>query len=652
MQCSNVDNLLSAYLDGELSDQDRAAVEAHVRDCPSCASLLRSLKAASAMVSSLPRRTAPPDFAAGVLRRIEEVTGGAEAAPVPAPVRHRPKLVYLIPRYAAAAVVLLAVGAVGYVTLTGYQWRPIAPVPPAPLDGGDEGLAMAPRMMEPNDGSAGEAGRYGMAEKDRDGRRLDEGRGAVRGRLTKRSRGAAARPSPPTKAEEDLAFLEKQIGRKKAGELLDLYARQLDPGGRERAAEVGREVGMADGKLRAPELNAASVRFDVVARTMAKGRSAVGDIVDRHGWASRADNGKSDAKADGGGLYAVTFAVPEGQMGTLLKALASSPDLSVRNLDIGRTTALTDETKVATLRTGRDPAPSHGEAGASGRAFGLGRPADKRALSEEERGSAKGRDATPQTGAASRDRQNALAATEEQRQPGGGGRKTTGPAEPEPEPSMRPTTGGPGVPPRKGRAGEPTSGLTRAHRTVARRDVEPTAEAGVRDEPGDRVEHDTAKVAETTAAAGPASGAQGGQGGSGGKWRSPAPPNTVPPCPVEGKPTSRQARAVGRAGSGHPLPKSVPKPADDADDAVKECREGHAKKSADNEKLKTAADIAAAPRDSLRMKDLETARRREGGAAPGSEPAPEPEALRRPMVFHVTIVIRRAAEAAAPAAER
>jgi len=44
---------LSAYHDGEVSDADRASLEAHVRQCPACAAELRRLAALSHMVSRL-----------------------------------------------------------------------------------------------------------------------------------------------------------------------------------------------------------------------------------------------------------------------------------------------------------------------------------------------------------------------------------------------------------------------------------------------------------------------------------------------------------------------------------------------------------------------------------------------------------------------
>jgi len=61
--CENIQAELSAYLDGELQEAERAACETHIRECESCRTILEDLKAASAAVSGLPRLKAPPALA-------------------------------------------------------------------------------------------------------------------------------------------------------------------------------------------------------------------------------------------------------------------------------------------------------------------------------------------------------------------------------------------------------------------------------------------------------------------------------------------------------------------------------------------------------------------------------------------------------------
>ncbi|MCS6860025.1 MAG: zf-HC2 domain-containing protein [Abditibacteriales bacterium] len=43
-KCQSVEWRLSAYLDGQLQPTDRAAVEAHLRECPKCAAMLRAMR--------------------------------------------------------------------------------------------------------------------------------------------------------------------------------------------------------------------------------------------------------------------------------------------------------------------------------------------------------------------------------------------------------------------------------------------------------------------------------------------------------------------------------------------------------------------------------------------------------------------------------
>lgn len=43
-RCEQIEPMLSAYLDGELDADERAAVERHVADCPACAAELRELR--------------------------------------------------------------------------------------------------------------------------------------------------------------------------------------------------------------------------------------------------------------------------------------------------------------------------------------------------------------------------------------------------------------------------------------------------------------------------------------------------------------------------------------------------------------------------------------------------------------------------------
>ena len=61
------EDLLSAYADGEVTDEQRVMVEAHLVDDPSLRALLAEIEAARDAVRSLPQRDAPPEFWARIL---------------------------------------------------------------------------------------------------------------------------------------------------------------------------------------------------------------------------------------------------------------------------------------------------------------------------------------------------------------------------------------------------------------------------------------------------------------------------------------------------------------------------------------------------------------------------------------------------------
>lgn len=89
------DELLSAYLDGELSDDERASVEARLNSDPSARQMLDQLKDASQAMKSLPREAVGHDLRESILRRAEAAmlasNGGQAAAAEPSvhPARDR-----------------------------------------------------------------------------------------------------------------------------------------------------------------------------------------------------------------------------------------------------------------------------------------------------------------------------------------------------------------------------------------------------------------------------------------------------------------------------------------------------------------------------------------------------------------------------------
>lgn len=54
MNCQKIEDLLSAYLEGELSLEEKSTVEEHLRTCPRCASLYQEIKQATESLDDFP----------------------------------------------------------------------------------------------------------------------------------------------------------------------------------------------------------------------------------------------------------------------------------------------------------------------------------------------------------------------------------------------------------------------------------------------------------------------------------------------------------------------------------------------------------------------------------------------------------------------
>jgi len=108
---------LSDYLDDELADSERAAVEAHLQECADCSAVLNDLRRVIARAQAAAAAARPPqtDLWTGVAGRIDRI-------------RQPRRISLTVPQLAAAAVLLMGVSA-------GLAWRlhPAA-TSPAALD--------------------------------------------------------------------------------------------------------------------------------------------------------------------------------------------------------------------------------------------------------------------------------------------------------------------------------------------------------------------------------------------------------------------------------------------------------------------------------------------------------------------------------------
>lgn len=104
MSHERFEDLLVAYADRELEAAERAAVEAHLRDCPECAELLACLRAASEALAALPEVEPAPELRRELLAIPERKTAFRRVFDLIL----KPSLQ---PYYAAASILL------GFVTL-------------------------------------------------------------------------------------------------------------------------------------------------------------------------------------------------------------------------------------------------------------------------------------------------------------------------------------------------------------------------------------------------------------------------------------------------------------------------------------------------------------------------------------------------------
>ncbi|MFL5401511.1 MAG: anti-sigma factor family protein [Gemmatimonadales bacterium] len=96
---------LSDYLDGELSEGERVALEAHLQTCGDCAELLAELRAVVARARTLTPLPPRRDLWPGIAQRIGATAGGSR----PIELASRRRWSFSIPQLAAAAIALMTV---------------------------------------------------------------------------------------------------------------------------------------------------------------------------------------------------------------------------------------------------------------------------------------------------------------------------------------------------------------------------------------------------------------------------------------------------------------------------------------------------------------------------------------------------------------
>ncbi len=105
MNCKDINDLLSAYIDNELGADEKMQIDSHLRDCPHCGEKLTKMKSAVKMVRSLGELEVPAD--------VSHALRGIAHDEIDKPAQKRrmlllPRVRYLIAAGAVAAIALVA----------------------------------------------------------------------------------------------------------------------------------------------------------------------------------------------------------------------------------------------------------------------------------------------------------------------------------------------------------------------------------------------------------------------------------------------------------------------------------------------------------------------------------------------------------------
>ncbi|MBI2855247.1 MAG: anti-sigma factor [Chloroflexi bacterium] len=107
MNCHQAEELMPAYLLGALEEREKAELEAHISECPSCSALFHEHSAMTAMLSGTGEPVSPPPE---LRQRLMESLGTQAPPWTQAPERHRGGIVVTVRRsHVALAVAAMAI---------------------------------------------------------------------------------------------------------------------------------------------------------------------------------------------------------------------------------------------------------------------------------------------------------------------------------------------------------------------------------------------------------------------------------------------------------------------------------------------------------------------------------------------------------------
>ncbi len=203
MKCEEVQDILSEYLDGEISEPWRREwVAKHLASCPSCQALLADLKRTKDLVRSLPASKAPKELAARIAREVEQLAGpSAVSAEAVAASQIE---ILRVPLYRRLAPVLMAAAAGGLILFVMLQTSSLQR---EDASGVVREVAVAQRKPAVR---LAEAPSAAMADRDL---ALDkaQGKGAATGPPAAPPPHVVAQPAPPQKEAQEPATLDERL---------------------------------------------------------------------------------------------------------------------------------------------------------------------------------------------------------------------------------------------------------------------------------------------------------------------------------------------------------------------------------------------------------------------------------------------------------
>lgn len=147
MNCEQMTDLLWAFLDGELTEQEELQVKAHLEQCADCRALLEQLQTLHTSFSDLEEIPAPAGFAEKVMDNIK-----AQSRPKVVPLFKRPQMRAVMGLAACAVLCIgfgrVAFGGAGKAAAEAPMAAPMAPMPESAVYDAAPAAAAPESVME------------------------------------------------------------------------------------------------------------------------------------------------------------------------------------------------------------------------------------------------------------------------------------------------------------------------------------------------------------------------------------------------------------------------------------------------------------------------------------------------------------------------